>query len=180
MKLERPSLSALASLYFRIGNSTFGSGTTTVVLLSREMTERHWLESWQCDSMYTLARVVPGTNVLAFVAASAYAIRGWVGAIVSLLALSIPASCVIVALTLGYERFHSHPLGQPAISTAMAAIVGIIVGAAWLLAWPKFRPGGRVRTVTLVVAALVLSIWLSPLTILGLAAATGYFWRGSE
>lgn len=180
MKPESPAFHQLAGLYSRIGNTTFGSGTTTVALLIRELTERRWLERWQCDMIYTLSRVVPGTNLLAFVATTAYSIRGWRGAVVAVLALSIPASCIIVLLTLGYHQWHDHPVGGRAIGAAVAAIVGIIAGAAFLLAWPRFRPGERVRTAVLAGTAAVFSPWLSPLTILALAAVAGYFWRARE
>ena len=166
----------MAGLFFRIGNKTFGSGAAAVALLSREMDERRWLEQWQSDAIYALSRVVPGTNVLAFVAATAHAVRGWPGAVAALLALSVPASCVVVALTLAYERWHAHPVGNAMIGAAMAAIVGIVAGAAWLLAVRQYQPGARVRTCVLVFGAALLSFYLSPLTVLALGAAAGYLW----
>lgn len=175
--MARPSLGAIAALFFRIGNKTFGSGNTTMVLLGREMTERRWLERWQFDLYYTLARVVPGTNVLAFVASAAHAVRGWQGAVAAMAALSIPASGVIILLTLVYQRWHAHPIGGAFITAAMSAIVGIIAGASWLMAWPQFRRGNRVRTAALVLGGLLFSFWLPPLTVLVLAATVGWFWR---
>jgi chromate transporter len=163
-------------LFFRIGNSTFGSGNTTMILLGREMVERKWLQQWQFDLFYTIARVVPGTNVLAFVASSAHAVRGWLGAVAAVLALCVPASGVIVLLTLAYQRWHDHPVGSAVVTSAMSAIVGIIIGAAWLMAWPTYRSGDRLRTIALVLGGLILSFWLAPLTILLLAAVAGWFW----
>jgi chromate transporter len=174
--VRRPGLGSVAALYFRIGNKTFGSGNTTMILLGREMVEKRWLEQWQFDLYYTLARVVPGTNVLAFVAASAHAIRGWWGAIAAILALCVPASFVIVLLTLGYQEWHDHSVGSAVITAAMSSIVGIIAGAAWLMAWPRFQAGEQVRTVLFVLLGVGLSFWLSPLSILLIAAAAGWFW----
>ena len=144
------------------------------------MDERKWLERWQSDAIYTLSRVVPGTNVLAFVAAAAHALRGWTGAIAATLALSIPASCVVVALTLVYQRWHSHPFGAAAIGAAMAAIVGIVAGAGWLMAASRFKPGARVRTCLFVLAAALLSFYLSPLAVMALGAAAGWLWPEVE
>lgn len=171
-----PGLTELAAVVCRIGITTFGSGTTTVILLSREMTERKWLLQRQCDSFYALARVVPGTNVLAFVASSAHAVRGWVGAAAAVVALSVPASFVVVALTLAYERWHNHPAGGAVIGAAMASIAGIILGAAWLLSRPRFVRGDRIRAFLLVAGAAALSQWISPLMVIGAAAVAGYFW----
>ena len=166
----------MAGLFFRIGNKTFGSGAAAVALLSREMDRRRWLQRWQSDAIYALSRVVPGTNVLAFVAAAAHAVRGWPAAIAATLALSVPASCVVVGLTLAYERWHSSSIGSAVIGAAMAAIVGIVAGAAWLLAIDRFKPGARARTCILVFGAALLSFYLSPLTVMALGAAAGYVW----
>lgn len=174
--MRKPGLAAIARLYFRIGNSTFGSGNTTMILLGREMVERGWLPRWQVDLLYTLARVVPGTNVLAFVASSAHAMRGWAGAVAAIVALCVPASGVIIALTLAYQRWHNHPVGSAVVTAAMSSIAGIITGAAWLIAWPAFRPGNRLRTLVLVFGGLIASFCLSPLTVLAAAALTGWFW----
>ena len=173
---ERPSLASIAWLFFLVGNKTFGSGAATVALLSREIEQRNWLPRWKLDLFYAVARVVPGTNVIAFIAAAAHAVQGWPGAAAAVLALSIPASCVVVLLTLGYQRWHEHPVGGAAVGAAMAAIVGIICGAAWLMAWPRFRTGERLRTAFLVCGAVVLSIWISPLPVMALGALVGYLW----
>lgn len=178
--MPKPGLAAIAKLYFRIGNSTFGSGPATMILLGREMVQRRWLQDWQFDLYYTLARVVPGTNMLAFVASSAHAIRGCLGAITAIAALSVPASAVVILLTLGYQRWHDHPIGSAVITAATSSIVGIIIGAAWSMAWPRFRPGERLRTVAYVSGGLLLSFWLSPLTVLLIAAIAGCFAPGSK
>lgn len=178
--MARPSLASLAGVYFRIGNQTFGSGSTTIILLTREFIERGWLSQMQCDFFFALARVVPGTNVLAFVSGSAYAMRSWRGALAAVFAYTVPASLIVIALTLLYQRWHAHPVGGAAIGAAMAAIVGIIVGAAWLLVAPRLRSGDVLRTITLVLAAIVLSFRISPLAIIGLAAVAGYFWPERE
>ena len=174
--MPRPSLRSLTGVYFRVGNQTFGSGTTTVLLLSDELSQRGWLTRLQCDFFYALSRVVPGTNVLAFVAASSYAIRSWRGAIAAVVAYTIPASAVVIGLTLAYQRWNAHPIGGAAIGTAMSSIVGIIVGAAWMLVAPRIRSRDWVRTMSLVAFAVILSFWLSPLVIIGLGALAGYFW----
>lgn len=174
--MPKPALRTLAILFFRIGNSTFGSGIATVVLLSREMNNRGWLQPWETDLAYTLARIVPGTNVLAFVAATGYALRGWTGSVTGVVALSVPASAVVVLLTLAYEQWHATRIGGAFIDGALSAIAGIIVAAACLLAIPRFRPGERVRTAVLVGLAALLSPWLAPLTIIGLVALIGFVW----
>jgi chromate transporter len=178
--VERPSVRELAWLFFRIGNTTFGSGSTIMVLLRREVTERRWVPEWQANLLFALSRVVPGTNVLAFVASVAHAARGWTGAVASLLAVSVPASFVIVGLTLAYQRWNETPRGGAFISGAMCSIVGVIFAASWLLAAPKVKRGTALRTLTLVLGGAALTLVFQPLTILAIAAAVGAFWPSSD
>jgi Chromate transport protein ChrA len=124
----------------------------------------------------------PGTNLIAFCAAVAWLIRGWAGAILVLFAVSVPASGVAVLLSFLIEALESSPLGAGAIAGAMASVIGIIVGGAWLLMRPQLISRNWLRTVTLVTGACLLSlVWnASPLAVLGLAAAVGYLWPERE
>ena len=96
------------------------------------------------------------------------------GAVVSVAALSIPASAVVVLLTLGYQTWHTHPLGRAGIEAAMACIVGVMAAGAWWLVKPRAR---SVRTGVLVIGAITLSPWISPVAIMAIAAAIGCFWQ---
>jgi chromate transporter len=171
---ERAPLAALAWIVTRTGISTFGSGNLTSVLLGRELDQRGWLGRAQFDLCFTLARAVPGTNLLACVAGIGWWVRGWPGAIISVLALSIPASVIVVLLTVGYQAWHAHPLGKPAIEAAMASIVGVIAASCWLLVKPQAR---SVKTIVLVLGALLLSRYVPPIWVMAVAALAGYFWQ---
>lgn len=177
---SRPSLLRLSWLFFRVGNQTWGSGGTTVVLLSREMDETRWLDRKRSEFYYALARVVPGTNVLAFVAGVSHAIHGWAGVAAALLAYTIPASLVIVLLTMAYQRWQEHPVGGEFILSSMSAIAGIIVAGAVLLLRTRFGPPERVRTLTLVLGALLLSQFVAPLMVLAMAGVVGWFWPDTD
>jgi chromate transporter len=169
-----PPLGKLAWIVARIGVGTFGSGNTTSVVLARELEGRGWFGPAQFDLCFTMARAVPGTNLFAYIAAVGWSLRGWPGAIVAVAALSIPASAVVVVLTLAYQNWHTHPLGKAAIEAAMACIVGVMAGGAWWLIKPRAR---SVRTAILVLGGLVLSRYLSPVVVMGLAALLGYLWQ---
>src|SRR5438309_8949921 len=60
------TLARLTAVFFRIGNTTFGGGDPTVAALRRELIDRKgWLTDNDYAIAYALARVTPGTNVLA-------------------------------------------------------------------------------------------------------------------
>ena len=109
-------------------------------------------------------------------------LRGWPGAIVAIVAASLPASIVVILLTLGYLAIYTSRLGQAAIIGAMAAVVGTIISGAWLLIQPDILSRNWFRTVTLVAGSMILSLGFSvpPIPIVGLAALTGFFWRESQ
>ena len=70
MEELKPSLSQLTKVFFKIGNTTFGGGYVTMGMMGREMVEtRQWLKASEFDLAFALARVTPGTNLLAFCAA---------------------------------------------------------------------------------------------------------------
>ena len=89
---------------------------------------------------YAMARIAPGTNVLAFCAATGWRLRGWPGAAVAVAALSIPAAVVCVLLTLVYGRWPQYFAG------AMAAVVGVICAGAFLLIRPYLSRRRLLRT----------------------------------
>jgi len=66
-----PTLRQLTGVFFRIGNTTFGGGLPTMAALQREFVEQHhWLTPEDYALAFSLARITPGTNVIAFCAAS--------------------------------------------------------------------------------------------------------------
>ncbi len=171
---RQPPLGKLAWIVARTGVGTFGSGNTTSVVLARELEARGWFGPAQFDLCFTMARAVPGTNLFAYIAAVGWSLRGWAGAVVAVAALSIPASAVVVLLTLAYQTWHTNPLGRAAIEAAVACIVGVMAAGAWWLIKPRSR---SLRTAILVIGGLLLSRYLSPVVVMALAALLGYLWQ---
>jgi hypothetical protein len=68
--MTRPSLGRLTRAFVRIGNTTFGGGDTTMAALQREFIDRRgWITQEDYAVAFSLARITPGTNVVAFCAA---------------------------------------------------------------------------------------------------------------
>jgi chromate transporter len=181
--MPRPPLRALAALFARIPNLTFGGGDPTMAALERELvTRRGWLAPEQYGLAFGLARLTPGTNLLAFCAAAAWMLRGWVGAVLAVAAASAPAAIIVVVLTYGYQVLKGNALAMGAIAGLLASAVGMMAAAAWYLVRPHLRRGGWLRALVLAggSAALLLGVAMSPVVVLALAAAAGFFWRRSE
>ncbi len=179
----RVSLARLTALYLRIGNLTFGGGDPTMAALQREMVERRgWLTPEEYGLIYGLARITPGTNLLAFCAGAAGKAAGWRGAVLAVLATTLPSAALVVWLTYEYGVLKRYPLAMGAIDGIIASAIGMMAAGAWQLVRPYLGRGVVTRTAALVAASTALAMLArrSPVEILGLAALVGAFWRTRE
>ena len=177
------SLKRLTWIFLRVGNLTFGGGDPTMAALQSELVvTRRWLSAEQYALIYGLARITPGTNLVAFSAAAAWQILGWLAALLAVVAMTVPPSVVVVLLTSGYQVFYSNPLAMAAIGGMLAAASGMMATAAWQLLRPEIRAGRRLRAAVIFFASLGASFGfsMSPVAVLGLAALVGLLWRTPE
>ena len=148
-------------------------------LQSELVARRHWLDEEQYGLIYGLARITPGTNLLAFSAAAAWKILGWAGAVAAVAAMTAPSAAAVVLLTRGYEASNSNTLAMAAIGGTLAAANGMMATSAWQLLAPQIRAGRRTRTAAIFLASVIAShaFSLPPVEVLGLAALVGLIWR---
>jgi len=186
-----PTLARLTRVFLRIGNTTFGGGNPTMAALRREFVDREqWLSEEDFALAYSLARVTPGTSVIAFCAASGAKILGVAGAISGVLSETAPSAAAAVLLTWGYERWGTNPFVRAAMAGTAAAVVGIILSSAWILMRPYFTAkigkAGRNRTLvqaagaTILIAAAFIGAWrfgFTPVPVIGLAVLVGLLWK---
>jgi chromate transporter len=163
----------------RIGNLTFGGGDPTIAVLHRELVERRSsLTPDEYAVAFTMARLTPGTNMLAFAAAAGWTLLGLAGACIAVVAMSAPSAVLVVWITKAYESWKTNTLAMAAIRGVIAAAVGMMLAAAWALIRPKLRRASRLQPLVLFVAAILLMVLtsLGPVTVLGLSAIAGWFW----
>lgn len=173
-----PTLGELASVFARYANTTFGGGSATIAVLRQQVLEkRGWLRESELDLNYALSRLTPGTNLLAFCTAAGWTRRRWLGAIVALLASSIPCALLAVLVTIFYEQLHGSAWFQAALSGALAAAVAIMCSTAWVFAEPHAKAAPW-KAVIVVAATMSLSlgVGLTPVNLLLLAAVAGLAW----
>ncbi|MCE5310392.1 MAG: chromate transporter [Acidobacteriales bacterium] len=180
---KRVGLAKVSALYLRICNLTFGGGDPTMAALQRELLERRgWITREQYGLIYSLARITPGTNMLAFCAGAAWQVAGWWGAILAVLASTLPSAALVVWLTYEYGVMQHYPLAMGAIDGIIASAVGMMAAGAWQLIRPHVKRGMTLRTLVLVAASTALAMFAgrTPIEILALAALVGAFWRTPE
>jgi chromate transporter len=179
-----PSLKKLTEIFFRIGNTTFGGGYVTIGMLGRELVDmRRWISSEKFDLAFALARVTPGTNLIAFCAAIGAIICGFAGAVAAVVALTLPSSALAVLIMQGFESWQGNRIAMAAIGGTVAAVAGMM----WSTIWTILRPhvGGLVRNlqVILIGGGAFLASWkfhVTPLPIIAAATLIGFLWKDGE
>lgn len=144
----RPSLAQIADVFVRYANFTLGGGSATTAVIHGEIVgKRRWVNEQEFALSFGLGRLTPGTNLLAFcVVGIGWILRRWAGAVVALLAASIPCALFVVVITIVFANWQENPFAQAAIKGAIAAAVAVTVKTVWTIAHPHFRPGNRTRT----------------------------------
>ena len=173
------SLRRLLGVFLRVGNTTFGGGDPTMAALYTELVAaRRWMGPETYGLIYALARITPGTNMLAFCAGAAWHLAGWPGAILAVSAVTVPAAVAIVLLTAGFESLRGNSIAMAAVGGTLAAAVGMMLTGAWQLLRPHLACGKWLRALVFAGGSLALVQVLSPLQVVLAAAAAGFFWQG--
>jgi chromate transporter len=171
-----PTLGGIGWVFTRYANLTLGGGGATTSVLHHELLEkRHWLDNDRFILCYALGRLTPGTNVLAFCTGVGWLLRGSSGAIVALLASSVPCAILATMLTAVFSHWRENALAQAAIHGAVAAAVAITVKTCWTIAKPHYKGAARLRVMLIGAAAFLLHIigGLPAIQVLLLAAVIG-------
>ena len=177
----RPTVAELALVFFKIGNTTFGGGTPTIAALQREFVQqRKWLSGEDYGIAFSLARITPGTNVIAFCAAAGSRILGFQGAVAGALGETAPSALLALLMTQGYESWRSNPWVVAAMGATVAAVVGMMLSSVVLLVRPHLKSWlSSLRAIVITFGAFALLYWvgLSPLSIIAIAALAGLLWK---
>jgi len=168
-------------VFLRIGNTTFGGGLPTIAALQRELVEEnHWL-TWEDYALaFSLARVTPGTNVIAFCAAAGARILGIRGALAATLAETAPSAVLAVLMTQGYETWRSNAWVMAGMAGTIAAVAGMMWASVWYIVRPYFTDVGSALRGSLIALGAFFAFWklgLGPVTVIGVAAVVGLLWK---
>ena len=173
---SRPGLAAMGSVFARYGNFTFGGGNTTMAILHGVLvTKRRWLSADDFMLCFALARLTPGTNVLAFCTGVGWLLLGWAGAAAALVAASLPSALMVVAATAMFDHLRNNGWAAAAIHGAVAAAVAITVRMCWTIVQPQWKARVRLRVILVAACAFTASavFGLPPIVVLLLAAGVG-------
>ena len=87
-------------VFAAMGNLTFGGGNATVAVLHRDIVGRlSWITDEEFILSFAISRLSPGSNYFAFCVSIGWLLKKFPGAVVSLLAASIPCSLIAALAT---------------------------------------------------------------------------------
>lgn|SRR5581483_4692361 len=185
-RFESPSVKKLTEIFLRIGNTTFGGGYVTIGMLGRELVEmRKWVSVEKFDLAFALARVTPGTNLIAFCAAIGALICGVAGAVAAVVASTAPSSALAVLIMQGFESWQGNRIAMAAIGGTVAAVAGMMWSTIWVILRPHVGgPGWKGVTRNLQVALIAGGAFLAsyvfeitPLPIIAFGTLAGFLWK---
>lgn len=134
------SLWELFRLFLKLGRQ-FGAGTAMTALLQEELVEkRRDLSRSEFMGLYGLARIVPSGSTTAMAVAFGHRFCGWLGTVVALVAMILPAFTLTVLLTIGRERLQGTAVFPLLNLTLMPAALAIVIVSTWKLAQEFFYP----------------------------------------
>jgi chromate transporter len=154
-------LLALSSVFLRMGAVTFGGGFVMVPLIESEVVRNnHWLTQQEFADATALGQMTPGP-VLITATFIGYRVAGTLGALVSTVAVFLPAFLMTIAAGSSLRRFRSNRQVQSFLRGVTPAVVGLLVAAAWSIgragihSWPGL-------TIFVIAGAVLLRFRVNP------------------
>lgn len=167
-------LTRLFLSFLKIGAFTFGGGYAMIPLIEREVIERKgWVDRSEFLDLLTLAQSAPGPISLNTAVFVGYKVRGYPGAIASILGVVLPSFIILLLIALFFQEIRHNPWVEAAFRGMRPAVVALIV-------YPvvKLAKGMHV-SMFFVIAATALAIWhfeSSPIVLLIIGGIGGICW----
>lgn len=179
---RRPSLYELCRLMLKHGAFTVGGGSVTMIALERDIVEtQQWLTLSRFRTIYGLARLTPGTSILALATGIGWEFSGWGGALVILLVTAVPGSILAALLASGYQEVYGNPTARKVLAGAAAAVCGLIAVSLWKMLQPYLDRDVRSSSLAVLAVAGVLALFeVNPFPVIVCLGIAGYLLAGKD
>jgi chromate transporter len=146
-------------------------GFSNLPSLHQDLIGNGWAKEADFGQSVAIGQISPGPNGL-WVISLGYFSYGYLGALLALIAITIPA-LLVLAISAGYARIERQRWVQGAMRGVSLAVVGILLTVVWTI---LHQPGVDWRGYLIAVGAfgLVFTRKINILLILGLAGLVGF------
>jgi chromate transporter len=127
-------LGNLIGLFAVLSLLAFGGANAIIPEMHRKAVDiSHWMTNAEFASLFAIAQATPGPNIL-FVTLIGYHVAGFVGAVVSTIALCTPCCTLTFLVFRVWDRFKERPW-RAAIQTGLTSVtIGIVAASALIIA----------------------------------------------
>jgi chromate transporter len=166
---------ALVDRFYRSGALVFGGGHVVLPLLQAAVVPPGWIGNDAFLAGYGAAQAVPGP-LFTFSAYLGVVMgptpNGWLGGLICLVAIFLPAFCLAIGPLPLWNWFRQHPAMRSAIKGVNAAVVGLLLAALYSPVWTSaiLVPADFMLAA---VAFLLLVFWRAPPWIVVVFGALG-------
>jgi len=165
-------LAEMAAAFFKMGLVFFGGGFVLIPILHQQLVGRlHWLTPQEFVDGVAISNLTPGP-IAVLATFTGFHLHGVAGALVATGALFAPATILMLGLSWQYDRLKGTRRAQDFLSGVTPAVVGLVVGAALLLA-PGSIPSLKALLLVGLALALLTRFRWHPAFVLALGAALG-------
>ncbi len=161
--------------FLRIGATAFGGFMALISVVQNICVERRgWLGHEEMLDGISLATLLPGPVAVNVVAYVGYRLRGPLGALISAVAVIIPAFLLVLGLTIFYFRWGEVPAVGNAFAAFLPAVTAIIVSTGWNMGRKSIKSRPELA-LAVGAAALLLGVggFYITLAIIAIAGAVG-------
>ena len=162
---------------YRAGALVFGGGHVVLPLLQATVVPAGVVTNEQFLAGYGAAQAVPGP-LFTFAAYLGAVMQGWVGGLVLLVVIFVPAFLLVVGALPFWDVLRQRDGVQSAMAGVNAAVVGILLAALYDPVWTSAIRGRADFAIALAAFALLMYARVSPLLVVLLAAGAGAAFLG--
>ena len=173
-------LLATVDVFYRAGALVFGGGHVVLPLLQSAVVPSGAVSNAEFLAGYGAAQAVPGPlfTFAAYLGAvmqpDVAGVGAWVGGLVCLLAIFLPAWLLVVGALPFWDSLRQRPAVQSALAGVNAGVVGILLAALYDPVWTS-AIGSRIDfALALAAYGLLVYAQASPLLVVALAAGAGW------
>jgi chromate transporter len=131
---SKASLGTLASVFLRLGATSFGGPAAHIARMEEEVVRRRgWLTRQEFMDLLGATNLIPGPNSTQMAIHIGYRLAGWLGLLVGGLCFILPAVLIVMALGCAYVNYGALPRVQGVFKGIQPVIIAIVVQALWKL-----------------------------------------------
>jgi chromate transporter len=173
-----PSLLRLFTSFLRLGVTAFGGPAMIAYIRNMAVENNKWVDDESFRDGVALCQTVPGATAMQMAAYVGLKVRGLRGAMACYVGFGLPASVLMLALSVAYARTHALPAVVSVFSGLQAVIVAVVANAT--ISFGKSSLKNWKSMLIALVAAGLFGLMVSPVLIIILAGVLGMLLNGRQ